>query len=34
VEYFIVETLDAADTETICLLAEQVVPRVKLRGPA
>ncbi|HEX5417332.1 MAG TPA: TIGR03619 family F420-dependent LLM class oxidoreductase [Chloroflexota bacterium] len=30
VEYFIVETLDAADTETIRLLAEQVVPRVKL----
>lgn len=34
VEYFIVETLDAADTETIRLLAEQVVPRVKLGGPA
>jgi alkanesulfonate monooxygenase SsuD/methylene tetrahydromethanopterin reductase-like flavin-dependent oxidoreductase (luciferase family) len=29
VEYFIVETLDAADTETIRLLAEQVVPRVR-----
>jgi len=29
IQYFIVETLDAADAETIRLLAEEVVPRVK-----
>ncbi|HEX6737515.1 MAG TPA: LLM class flavin-dependent oxidoreductase [Vicinamibacteria bacterium] len=29
IEYFIVETLDAADVETIRLLAERVVPQVK-----
>lgn len=34
VEYFIVETLDAADTETIRLLAERVVPHVKLEASA
>ena len=28
VQYFIVETLDAADTETIMLLAKEVVPQV------
>jgi probable F420-dependent oxidoreductase len=28
IQYFIVETLDAADTETITLLAKEVVPRV------
>ena len=28
VQYFIVETLDAADTETITLLAKEVAPRV------
>jgi alkanesulfonate monooxygenase SsuD/methylene tetrahydromethanopterin reductase-like flavin-dependent oxidoreductase (luciferase family) len=28
IQYFIVETLDAADTETIRLLSEQVIPRV------
>jgi alkanesulfonate monooxygenase SsuD/methylene tetrahydromethanopterin reductase-like flavin-dependent oxidoreductase (luciferase family) len=32
IEYFIVETLDAADTETIRLLAVRVVPHVKV-GP-
>jgi hypothetical protein len=35
IQYFTVETLDAADIETIRLLAEQVVPRVagqNLRG--
>jgi alkanesulfonate monooxygenase SsuD/methylene tetrahydromethanopterin reductase-like flavin-dependent oxidoreductase (luciferase family) len=30
IQYFIVETLDAADQETIRLLAEQVVPYVKV----
>ena len=28
VQYFIVETLDAADTDTITLLAKEVAPRV------
>jgi alkanesulfonate monooxygenase SsuD/methylene tetrahydromethanopterin reductase-like flavin-dependent oxidoreductase (luciferase family) len=27
-EYFVVQTLDAADTETIELLAREVIPRV------
>jgi hypothetical protein len=27
-EYFVVQTLDAADTETIELLAREVMPRV------
>jgi hypothetical protein len=31
IQYFVVETLDAADEETIRLLLEQVVPEVKLR---
>ena len=29
VQYFVVETLDAADEEAIRLLGEQVVPRVR-----
>jgi alkanesulfonate monooxygenase SsuD/methylene tetrahydromethanopterin reductase-like flavin-dependent oxidoreductase (luciferase family) len=35
IQYFIVETLDAADVETIRLLAEQVVPQIrqKLKTP-
>lgn len=31
IQYFVVETLDAADEETIRLLAEQVVPEIKSR---
>jgi hypothetical protein len=30
IQYFVVETLDAADEETIRLLAEHVVPQVRL----
>jgi alkanesulfonate monooxygenase SsuD/methylene tetrahydromethanopterin reductase-like flavin-dependent oxidoreductase (luciferase family) len=33
IQYFIVEVLDAADEETIHLLAEHVVPRVKVSSP-
>lgn len=29
VQHFVCQSLDAADTETFCLLAEEVVPRVK-----
>ena len=28
IQYFVVETLDAADEETIHLLTEQIVPRI------
>ena len=31
IQYFVVESLDAADEETIRLLAEKVVPEVKCR---
>ena len=31
IQYFIVETLDATDVETIRLLAEEVVPHVRAR---
>jgi len=34
IQYFVVETLDAADTDTIRLLAEEVIPHVvRLEGP-
>ncbi len=32
IQYFVIETLDAADEETILLLAERVIPAVRARG--